>query len=118
MKILINYTKEDYFLKLLYLLKNISPFNKLTGRELELYSYFLYYNDKYKNIPLRDRNKLIFNCDVRREIAEKMKIGPARVYNITTLLKKKKIVDNKKLNPQYIFNKTDYLAFIFKEKNE
>jgi len=118
MNLIVQYIEEDYFLKLVYLLRTIPPFNDLTRKELDLYAYFLYYNDKYKTIPLRDRNKLIFNHDIRKTIAKKMGINMARVYNIVALLKKKGIIGDGELNPRYVISKVDYLAFIFKEKNE
>lgn len=118
MNLIIQYTEEDYFLKLVYLLRAIPPFDSLTGRELQVYAYFLYYNDKYKTIPLKDRNKLIFNRSVRGDIAKKMHLKRSRIYNIVTLLKKKGIIGDGELNPRYVINKTDYLAFIFKERDE
>lgn len=77
----------------------ITPFNLLRNREMEVYAILLYlYNDKYINIPIKERNTLIFSYEARQEITDKMKdISLDSVYNIMLDLRKKGFIDKRKL---------------------
>ena len=111
-------TREDkYFLKLLLILNNIPPFNKLRPKELELYAHLLSVNHKYRNIPFKERNKLIFNYDTRIEISNKMGIKLSGVYNILSHLRKLNILEEESLIPKNVLNKADILTFIFDEED-
>jgi hypothetical protein len=115
MKINIKVNENDYFIKLLLILNNIPPFDKLRPKELELYSHLLTINYKYRNIPFKERNTLIFNYDTKQELARKMKIKPTGVYNIMSNLRVLKIIENDSLIPKYILGKTNTLTFVFSE---
>jgi hypothetical protein len=111
-------TREDtYFLKLLLILNNIPPFNKLRPKELELYAHLLSVNHRYRNIPFRERNRLIFSYDTKMEVSNKMGIKLSGVYNILSNLRKSKILDEESLIPKFILNKADELIFIFDEED-
>jgi len=115
MKINIKVNDNDYFFKLLLILNNIPPFDKLRPKELELYSNLLAINYKYRNIPFKERNTLIFNYETKQEIARRMKIKPTGVYNIMSSLRALKIINDDSLIPKYILGKTNTLTFIFTE---
>jgi hypothetical protein len=72
MRIKIKTNDNNYFIKLLSIINNIPPFNKLRPKELELYAHLLTVNHKYRNIPFKERNTLLFNSDTKIEIASKM----------------------------------------------
>lgn len=116
MKIRIKTQEDTYFLKLMFILSNIPPFNKLRPKELELYAHLLTVNHKYRNIPFKERNKLIFNYDIKTEIAGKMGVKLSGVYNILSNLRVLKIIDGESLIPKYVLNKTNELTFIFEEE--
>lgn len=115
MKIKIKTQEDDYFIKLLSILENIPPFNKLRPKELELYSHLLRVNYKYRNIPFKERNKLIFAYETKQEIATKMDIKLTGVYNLISNLKATKIIEEESLVPKYILGKTTELTFVFEE---
>jgi hypothetical protein len=116
MRIRIRTHENDYFLKLLSIISNIPPFNKLRPKELELYAHLLTVNHKYHNIPLRERNTLIFNYDTKVEIAGKMGIKLSGVYNILSTLRSVKIIENESLIPKYTLTKVKELQFIFEDE--
>lgn len=116
MKIRVKTSEDTYFLKILTILANIPPFNKLRNRELEVYSYLLLANHKYRNVPFRERNKLIFNHETRAMIAEKMSLKIDTVYNIISSLRKKKIIEEEGLIVKYILIKSPELTFYFDEE--
>jgi hypothetical protein len=99
------------------ILNNIPPFNKLRPKELELYAHLLSVNHKYRNIPFKERNKLIFNYDTKIEIASEMGIKLSGVYNILSNLRLFKIIIGETLVPKYVLNKTKELTFIFDDED-
>jgi hypothetical protein len=115
MRINVKVNDDDYFLKLLLILNNIPPFNKMRPKELELYSHLLAINYKYRNIPFKERNTLIFNYEAKQDIASKMGIKPTGVYNIMSSLRSLKIITEDSLIPKYTLGKTDKLTFVFEE---
>ena len=115
MRIKIKTQEATYFLKFLYILSSLPPFDKLRPKELELYAHLLTINNKYRNIPFKERNKLIFNSDTRINIANKMGIKVSGVYNILSSMKNLGIIEEGSLIPKYTLPKSDKLIFIFEE---
>jgi len=115
MKINIKVNESDYFIKLLSILNNIPPFDKLRPKELELYSHLLTINYKYRNIPFKERNKLIFTYETRRDLAKIMGIKLTGVYNILGSLKALKLIENESLVPKFTLGKVDVLTFVFED---
>ena len=113
MKIRIKTQEDTHFLKLLLILNNIPPFNKLRPQELELYAHLLTVNHRYRNIPFKERNSLIFNHDTKIDIASKMGIKLSGVYNILSNLRTLKLIDNESLIPKYVLNKESELLIVF-----
>ena len=116
MKIRVKTQEDNYFLKLLLILNNIPPFNHLRPQELELYAHLLTVNHKYRNIPFKERNRLIFTSDTKIDIASKMGVKIAGVYNILSTLRSQKIIGEDTLIPKYVLNKTKELTFIFDDE--
>lgn len=115
MKIRIKTQEDNYFLKLILILNNIPPFDKLRPKELELYAHLLTVNHKYRNIPFKERNKLIFNYDTKVSIANKMGIKLSGLYNILNNMKNLKLIETNSLIPKYTLGKTDKLLFVFED---
>jgi hypothetical protein len=116
MKIRVKVQENTYFIKLLLILSNIPPFNKLRPKELELYAHLLEVNHKYRNIPFKERNRLIFSYDTRIEISDKMGIKLNGVYNILSNLKLLGIIGDNVLLPKYLFTKVSELIFLFEDE--
>ena len=115
MKIKIKVTEDNYFIKLMMILNNLPPFDRLRPQELILYSHLLRVNHKYRNIPLKERNKLIFNYEVKQDIASRMGIKSIGVYNIISRLKNLDLLDKDGLIPKYTLGKARELLFVFEE---
>lgn len=115
MKIKIPVEEGTYFKKVLLLLKSIPPFDQLMPRQLELYAYLLEYNYLNRNARFEDRNKLIFNADVRHEIAEKMGIKLSGVYNLMRGLREVGIINKNSLKVQYLIPKSKVIILEFLE---
>ena len=116
MKIRIKTQESTYFLKLMLILHNIPPFNKLKPQELELYAHLLKVNHKYRNIPFKERNTLIFNYDTKVVIANDMGIKVSGVHNLLSVLRKYKIINSNNLVPKLIISKVPELTFIFEDE--
>ncbi len=117
MKIRIKVQEDTYFVKLLLILNNIPPFNKLRPQELLLYAHLLEVNHKLRNIPFTERNRLIFTYDTRIEIANKMGSNIKTVYNLLGRLRRLKIIGANTLLPKYLLTKVPELLFIFEDED-
>ncbi len=118
MEINLKVNNEDYFIKLMILLHNFPPFSKLNRKQLMLYSSLLEYNDKYKTIPLEDRNKIIFSYETRNEIATRFNYKINRIYNLMKGLRDAEVITKEGLIPKYIIPKTKKVTFNFIEDSE
>ena len=83
----------DFFTKLMTILSVVSPFSKLRPQERKLLTYFLYYNDMYKNRDIEERKQLIFNKSTMMDICEDMGIDPQTFYNNKSSMKRKGIFE-------------------------
>lgn len=74
--------------------------NKLSDSELEILSYFLYYNDKYKTIIEDDiRGELIFSTGIKKKIKAEFEIDSQKLETYLNKLRKKGIINNNVINP-------------------
>ena len=94
--------KLDYFIKLVMILSLIEPIKNLRFKERLLLAYLLFYNDKYKELKVNDRRKLVFNKSTRIDISEGMIIDQQTFYNLKSELKKKKIIIDGYLSKTFI----------------
>jgi hypothetical protein len=113
MKLKIVVDEYNYFKKLLALLNNIPPFNKIRPKELELYALLMYYNHKYRKLPFEDRNIRIFHNKSKKQMAEELNIEVSGVYNLMKGLRDAGIIKSNLLIAKYILPKTKSLIFSF-----
>lgn len=93
----------DYFNKLVHVLSLVSPMNSLRKQELTLLAFFLYYNNKYKDLDVEDRKAIIMdNKGTRIDISEKMGIGDQTFYNLKARLKLKGLLKDGYLSKNFI----------------
>lgn len=118
MKIKIKTREDTYFLKLMLILSNIPPFDRLRPKELILYSHLLNLNHKYRNIPFKERNKLIFNYDTKLELADKMKVKQIGINNMISVLRTTGLIEERALIPKYTLNKVKELTFVFEDEED
>ena len=74
-------SKLEFFVKLVSILSLANPVKKLRPKERLLLSYLLFYNDKYKELDIEDRSRIIFDKSIRLDISEAMNIDPQTFYN-------------------------------------
>jgi len=118
MKLKIVVDEYNYFRKLLALLNDIPPFNKVRPKELELYALLMFYNHKYRKLPFIERNIQIFNYEVRKQMAKELNIKVSGIYNLMKGLRQAGIIRKNFLIPKYILPKTKFLTFLFVTENE
>ena len=118
--------KEDKkYLEILRILSNIknpyeiTPYNKLRNRELEVFAIMNYFFvEKYDSIPERERNTLIFSYDSRQEMLNILRdrgidISKETVYNIMLDLRKKGLINSKSMVKKNIIPNVNKLNFKF-----
>jgi len=118
MKLKIVVDEYNYFNKLLALLNDIPPFNKVRPKELELYALLMYYNHQYRKLPFEERNIQIFNSKIRKQISQKLNIKVSGVYNLMKGLRQAGIIKSNFLVAKYILPKSKSLTFLFVIENE
>lgn len=118
MKLKIETIPEKYFHQLIEIFSVLPPVNVLRKRQREVFAEILYYNYKYsKESPVMS-NRLLFDYKTKEEIAEKLKISKANLYNIYKELRQLGLLMKDEINPKY---KYEYLQpaeiiFDFSEK--
>tara|TARA_R110000751_G_scaffold69342_2_gene140849 strand:+ start:214 stop:561 length:348 start_codon:yes stop_codon:yes gene_type:complete len=81
-------------------IKILNPILKLKDKEIEVLSSFLsiwYINKDKKNL-----DKLLFSTPVRKMVRRSINMSEASFNNHITMLRKKKMIVNKKLNPSLL----------------
>lgn len=110
-------TPEDYYVKILEVIKVIPPFSNLRRRERQVYAELLYYYNLYKQPEKKltedEINRLVFGYDIKEKISDKYNISKDVVYNIMKELKKKGFVTGRSFNETYTLRKIDNINFIF-----
>lgn len=101
MEINIPTKQDDKYYMLLTFLSAIKPFSTLRKRELQVYAELLKHWHEYEQLTSKQKNKLIFDYDTRLQIAEKYDTSVDNIYNITSALKKKGLLDDSGMIEKY-----------------
>ena len=82
---------------------------------MDVLAELLYYNNEFKDIPEKNRWKIIFDYENKKEIANNLKISVASLGNNLSYLRKRSIiVDNKVVKNLLVYpGKTFNLTFKF-----
>tara|TARA_R110001583_G_scaffold149717_1_gene301812 strand:- start:440 stop:787 length:348 start_codon:yes stop_codon:yes gene_type:complete len=86
-------------------LQILNPVLKLKDKEIEVLSNFL--SIWYKNKSNKDIDKLLFSTPVRKMVRKAIGMSEASFNNHITMLRKKQMIIEKKLNPNIINNIKD-----------
>ncbi len=125
MKLLLELKEDKKYLEVIRMLSNIrhpneiTPYNKLRNREMEVLAIMYYfYNEKYAHLSEEDKNALIFSYDRRQEIVDRLseegsRISKETVYNIMMDLRKKGFIDAKSINKKHLLSNINELNFKF-----
>lgn len=92
-------------------------------KEIEIYADLVYHWSTYPDLSSKDKNKLIFNYDVRVELATKHDMSIQSVYNTISSLKSKGFIDEDGLVEKYVNWLTMYpdvlkINFIINDGND
>ena len=74
----------------------------LTNKELDVLASMMYYNDRYRNLPPKERAEYLMSTDVRKRIRAKLDIKANHLNNVLARLKTKfymgqPVIDNNTL---------------------
>tara|TARA_R110000824_G_scaffold361127_2_gene548889 strand:- start:1976 stop:2323 length:348 start_codon:yes stop_codon:yes gene_type:complete len=86
-------------------LQILNPILKLKDKEIEVLSSFL--SIWYKNKNNKNIDKLLFSTPVRKMVRKSIDMSEASFNNHITMLRKKKMIVNKRLNPNILNGITD-----------
>lgn len=109
--------KKDIFY---HYLNVTTVLHKLSPREKHLLSLFLFFADKEKHNFVREEDlwNKVFSHDIKEQIMTEMDIKSSSIHNLMTSLRKKGVIKDNKISPQYIVNLDNgllELSFIFHE---
>ncbi len=125
MKLFLELKEDKKYLEVIRMLSNIrhpneiTPYNKLRNREMEVLAIMYYfYNEKYAHLSEEDKNALIFSYDRRQEIVDRLseegsRISKETVYNIMMDLRKKGFIGSKEMIPGKVLPNIKQLTFNF-----
>jgi len=95
----------------------LSKKDSLTESELEILTYLLYYNDKYKSIKEDEtRFELLFSTSVKKKMKEEFNVDSQKLETYLNKLRKKGIItSNNTINPIFIIYPEDtvFISFTF-----
>ena len=81
-------------------LQILNPILKLKDKEMEVLSNFL--SIWYVNKDRKDIDKLLFSTPVRKTVRKSIGMSEASFNNHITMLRKKKMIIDKKINPDVV----------------
>jgi predicted transcriptional regulator len=77
--------------------------NQLTEIEIEILSYFLYYNSKYDSIKENDvRMDLLFSSTIKNKIKKEFNISTTKLETYLNKLRKKSVINNNCIDEKFI----------------
>src|SRR5690606_3550500 len=103
-------TKQELFLEILKVL-NALIVNPLTQKELLVFSYILYYNDKYKEIKDDTiRFELITSTNVKAKLKKEFGMSTIELETYLTKLKKKGVMTKEGIAKEFLLYPEDNYA--------
>lgn len=107
-KISIRTDRQKFFRQYVEIINGMSPSFSLMKRELDIFAQLLYYYDKYKHIEdEKVRWKMVFDYDTRVAIINYLKIERASLDNYLSMLRRKEILHDRRINPKFLFTVPD-----------
>lgn len=108
-------TRRRFFYQYLLVLSemiNIRPVAR------KVFAEFLYWNDKYKELPREERQMVLFNKETRSKILQSIDISRASLDNQLTYLRKKDVLLGNTINPKYEIYYDTHRELLFSFKLE
>jgi predicted transcriptional regulator len=105
---------EVYFHQLIEILKLFPPFSKLRKRQREVFAEILYHNHILKTDNPQVTQRLVFDYKTKEQIATKLGISKANLYNIYKELRQLGILKENEINPKFRYEYFQYPSVEFK----
>lgn len=115
----INTTPEKYFHQLVEVFRIMDPFINLRKRQREVFAEILYYNHKLSAKDPEIANRVLNDAITKEEIAVKLGITKANLYNIYKELRQFGFLTKDGINPKYKYKYLHYpeITFRFQDKS-
>jgi hypothetical protein len=86
----------------------------LSSIELEILSYFLYYNNKYKNIDdMETRSEFLFSSSTKKKIRDQFGINSQKFDNYLNKIKKKGVIVEDKIMDMFVIYPDTMSSLLF-----
>ncbi len=86
----------------------------LSSIELEILSYFLYYNNKYKSIDdLTTRSEFLFSSSTKKKIRDEFGINAQKFDNYLNKIKKKGVIVNNRIMDMFVIYPDTMSSLLF-----
>lgn len=115
MKIRVKLNADSYFVDVLKILESVPPFSRVRQADIQIYARLLHYNYQLtlQNIEEDERNKVLFEYAMRRQIQQELNINDGSYRNSLYNLKKNGIIGNKKLLAKFVIPYGEDIEFKF-----
>lgn len=109
---------EKYFHQLVEILKIFPPFNSLRKRQREAFAEILYQFYVFRSEGEDIRERLVFDYKTKEEIANKLGISKANLYNIYKELRQFNLLTKDGINSKFNYGYLQFteIAFKFQER--
>jgi len=109
---------EKYFHQVIEILKIFPPFSKLRKRQREVFAEILYHNYIFRNENEEVTERLVFDYKTKGQIATKIGISKANLYNIYKELRQFDLLTKDGINPKFRYKYFQYPELKFKFRRE
>lgn len=105
----------DYYRVVLEIMSFVAPYSKMRPRQKDVYAELIKKNNVYKDLSIKEKNKLIFDLDTYKEIGNNLNTSVDVVSNVISELRKQgfivEIDGYEALDDKYIPEKVDIIGF-------
>jgi hypothetical protein len=105
---------EKYFHQLVEILKVFPPFSQLRKKEREVFAEILYQLYLFREESMTARIRIVFDYKTKEEIATRLKISKANLYNIYKGLRQVNLLTKEGINKKFAIGYMQYPAITFK----
>ena len=106
-------TEYDIDYSILKTLRSVPPISHLNNQELNVTASLIGLYRKYKNLNEKEQALLALSYENKMYVCSTLNLKPHQLDNILTVLRKKKILNGKNINPSLIYDisKSNYIIF-------
>lgn len=102
MKLTIQTEPKKFFRQFLDLISSFPPVRGTRNKELDVLAILMEQNYKFKDIPDKVRNTVIFSKENKKEICTELNISLDSLYNDLSILRKRKLLLKNNELPKFL----------------